>query len=136
MTLNHFENMRFSTILKRWKNIWNFSLFTTLLSMFYFRKLELILRFNELTANDAQCLSSKDTYSIAHSFKQLLLSIYLGVDKVKRYAQNNLYFRRTIENVAFIWFWRMFFVGIKIMPHKYLTAKICLYPIITFSWFY
>ena len=83
------------------KNIWNFSLFTTLLSMFYFRKLELILRFNELTANDAQCLSSKDTYSIAHSFKQLLLSIYLGVDKIKNICTKQSLFQTDNRNCGF-----------------------------------
>ena len=69
--------------------------------MFYFRKFELILRFNELTANDAQCLLSKDKYSIAHSFEQLVLSIYLGVDEVKRYAQKHFLFQTDNENCGF-----------------------------------
>ena len=103
LTLTHFKNILF-VHWKRYKIFGIFLFSTTLLSMFYFRKFELILRFNELTANDAQCLLSKDKYSIALSFKQLLLSIYLGVDEVKRYAQNIFYFRRTMKIVPFISF--------------------------------
>ena len=49
-----------------------------------------------MTANDAQCLLSKDKYD-AYSLKQLVLSICLGVDKETRYAPQKLYFRGTIE---------------------------------------
>ena len=69
--------------------------------MFYFRKLELILRFHELTANDVQCLMSKDTYSIAHSFKHLLLSIYLGVDKIKNICTKQSLFQTDNRNCGF-----------------------------------